>query len=439
MSKDGRTESATAGDTHEVGFRAFLFWLALAVLATLPAMWLKVSNSSLGPSVDAALFGAAILAAGFMLSWGAESAEGQISSGLIVAALALVTVLPEYAVDIYYALRAGQDPSSNYIHYAAANMTGANRLLIGLGWPLLVMLAWWRTRARAIPLAVVNWTEVAFLLLPTLYAFVILLRNRIGIVDAVVLIGIYAIYVRRVTGHPKSADEDDDDGDEEEEEPGLAAAIERLPVGQQYALMAALTIVAALVIYFSAERFAEAIIATGHAIGMNEFLLIQWVAPLASEAPTVTVAVLFVLSLRPSSGLAMLISDKINQWTLLVGMLPLAMSVGAGSLTALPLDARQHEEFFLTAAQSLFAIALLLRLRLGVAGALALFVLFTLQVTLAFAFRENEPATIATLTSVGWGYIVLTAAISLFNLEQIRQMIRAGLLGRAESPIPPRA
>ena len=437
MSGDGGAHGASA-DTHHVTFRAFLFWLALAVLGTLPAMWLKLTGSSLGPSLDAALFGAAILAAGFMLSWGAESAEGQISSGLIVAALALVTVLPEYAVDIYYAFRAGQQPASNYIHYAAANMTGANRLLIGVAWPLLVILAWWKTRARAIPLAPVNWTEIAFLLLPNLYAFVILLRDRIGILDAAVLIGIYAIYVRRVTRHPKPA-EDEEDDDEETEEPGLAAAIERLPVGQQYALMATLTIVAALVIFFSAERFAEAIVATGHSLGMNEFLLIQWVAPLASEAPTVTVAVLFVLSLRPSSGLAMLISDKINQWTLLVGMLPLAMSVGAGSLTALPLDARQHEEFFLTAAQSLFAIALLLRLRLSLAGALGLFALFTLQVTLAFTYRENEPTTIATLTSVGWGYIVLTLAIGVFNLGRIRQLLSAGLFGRVECPMRPGA
>lgn len=67
-----------------------------------------------------------------------------------------------------------------------------------------------------------------------------------------------------------------------------------------------------------------------------------------------------------------MISDKINQWTLLVGMLPLAMSVGAGALTSLPLDARQHEEFFLTAAQSLFGVALLLRLRLSVLSQLCL-------------------------------------------------------------------
>ncbi|MGC5340861.1 hypothetical protein ACPXBC_30290, partial [Escherichia coli] len=82
------------------------------------------------------------------------------------------------------------------------------------------------------------------------------------------------------------------------------------------------------------------------------------------------VAVLFVLATRAGNGLTAMISDKINQWTLLVGMLPLAMSVGAGVASALPLDARQSEEFFLTAAQSLFGLALLLRLRLSVTSAL---------------------------------------------------------------------
>jgi hypothetical protein len=37
-----------------------------------------------------------------------------------------------------------------------------------------------------------------------------------------------------------------------------------------------------------------------------------------------------VLANRSGDGLIALISDKINQWTLLVGMLPLALSVGAG-------------------------------------------------------------------------------------------------------------
>jgi cation:H+ antiporter len=411
-------------------------WLsiAVAVLAVMPALALRLAGAQLDPISTAAVFGVAIIASGFMLSWGAESAEGQISSGLILALVALVTVLPEYAVDIYYAYRAGQQPGSNYVHYAAANMTGANRLLVGVGWPLLVLIHWWRTRERSIPLAPVNAVEISFLLLPTLYAFVILLRDRISIVDAAVLIAMFGVYLWRVSRLPKVESVDEDDQDAEASEPGLAGVIEQLPTGQQWALMGALTAVAASVIFLSAEPFAEGIVASGRSIGINEFLLIQWIAPLASEAPAVTVAILFVLSLRASAGLTTMISDKINQWTLLVGMLPLAMSVGAGSLMALPLDSRQHEEFFLTAGQSLFGIVLLLRLRLGLAGAAALILLFVVQISLAFTFREDEARTIQTLTWLGWGYIGLSLAIAAANLQRLT-LLKTGLLGGRRSPV----
>ncbi|MBX9630154.1 MAG: sodium:proton exchanger [Burkholderiales bacterium] len=389
--------------------------IAIAILAVVPAIYFRAVGWRPDPILDAAVFGIAILAAGFMLSWGAETAEGQISAGLILAVVAIITVLPEYAVDIYYAWRAGQAPQSNYVHYAAANMTGANRLLVGMAWPLLVLLHWWRSRNRAISLAPVNSVEIVFLLLPSLYAFTILLKDSIAPLDAAVLVGIFALYLWRVTKLPKARDE--------QEEPGLAAEIEQLPPGQQWALMIGLAVVAGAVIFLSAEPFAEAMVDSGRVLGIDEFLLIQWLAPLASEAPAVTVAILFVLSNRAVAGLTTMISDKINQWTLLVAMLPLAMSVGAGNLMALPLDARQHEEFFLTAAQSLFGLALLLRLRLGLIGALTLAVLFSAQVGLAFSFREDDALTIRTLTWLGWVYLALTVVVVAANVNGLAQIV----------------
>ena len=403
--------------------------IAIAILVMLPAIYFRATGLRPDPLIDAAIFGAAILAAGFMLSWGAETAEGQISAGLILAVVAMITVLPEYAVDIYYAWRAGQAPESEYVHYAAANMTGANRLLVGLAWPLLVLLHWWKTRQRAIPLGPVNSVEIVFLLLPSLYAFTILLKDSIGLFDAAVLIAIFAAYLWRVSSLPKVHGDDDDD----EIEVGLAVEIEKLAVGQQWALMIGLAVVAAAVIFASAEPFAEAMVESGRVLGINEFLLIQWLAPLASEAPAVTVAILFVLSGRAAAGLTTMISDKINQWTLLVGMLPLAMSVGAGSLMALPLDARQHEEFFLTAAQSLFGLALLLRLRLGLGAAAALAVLFSAQVAFAFTFRDDEALTIRALTWLAWAYLALTAAIVAMNWRGLAQIVRTAL--RPHQPI----
>ncbi|KGB54694.1 Sodium/calcium exchanger family protein [Sphingopyxis sp. LC81] len=399
--------------------RKLWFSVAVAVLAMLPAIYFRVTDWRPDPILDAMVFGAAILAAGFMLSWGAETAEGQISAGLILAVVAIITVLPEYAVDIYYAWRAGQAPQSDYVHYAAANMTGANRLLVGIAWPLLVLLHWWRTRSQSIQLAPVNSVEILFLLIPSLYAFSILMKDSISFVDSILLIAIFIAYLWRVGSLPKVEEE----GEDEDEEVGLAAEIEKLPVRRQWALMGGLALTAATVIFVSAEPFAEAMIDSGRILGIDEFLLIQWLAPLASEAPAVTVAILFVLSNRAAAGLTTMISDKINQWTLLVGMLPLAMSVGAGSLMALPLDARQHEEFFLTAAQSLFGLALLLRLRLGIGGAIALSVLFSAQIGLAFTFRDDEALTIRTLTWLGWGYLALAAAIVAMNWKGLKQIL----------------
>ncbi|MBK7513827.1 MAG: hypothetical protein IPI76_16450 [Chloracidobacterium sp.] len=129
--------------------KKFILYVAIAMTATLPGLIVRFAGIEMTPIVATGVFFVAILAAGILLSWGAEAAEKHVSQGLAVAVLALITVLPEYAVDIYFSYQAGKDPSSSYVGYAAANMTGANRLLIGMAWPMLVLLYWWRGRNAA--------------------------------------------------------------------------------------------------------------------------------------------------------------------------------------------------------------------------------------------------------------------------------------------------
>lgn len=391
---------------------------ALAVMA--PAMVFRVTGWRPAPLIDTAIFGVAVLAAGFMLSWGAEAAERYFSQGLILAGVALITVLPEYAVDMYYAFQAGRAPQSQYVHYAAANMTGANRLLVGLAWPTIMLLHWWRTRERAIVLAAANTVEIGFLFIASLYAFVILLKNRIDLFDFILLVAIFGAYLWQVGRVPKA-----DSEAEEDDEPGPAGALAKLKPAAQWSWMAGLAIVAGIAILMSAEPFAEAIVASGRVLGIDEFLLIQWLAPLASEAPAISVAILFVLSGRAAAGLTAMISDKINQWTLLVGMLPLAMSLGASGIMALPLDARQSEEFFLTAAQSLFALSLLIRLRFSLWSGLALAVLFLVQVTIAFVFRNDAARVVSSLTMLGWAYLALSIPFFLTGLPNLIKIMRS--------------
>jgi cation:H+ antiporter len=98
--------------------------------------------------------------------------------------------------------------------------------------------------------------------------------------------------------------------------------------------------------------------------------------PLASEAPEFGVAILFALRGRGSVGLGALISSKVNQWTLLVGALPVAYVAAGGGWRGLPLDGRQTEELVLTSAQSLLATLLISELRFSRIEAVLLAALF---------------------------------------------------------------
>ena len=414
--------------------RKFFLYLALAIAATLPGFYLRLTGTHMAPVLEAAIFFVAILGAGFLLSWGAEAAEEHVSQGLVIGVLALITVLPEYAVDLYYTYQAGLHPGSAYAGFAAANMTGANRLLIGAGWPLIVGLYWWHSGKKAVALSWDNAAEIAYLALASLYSFVIVWRGSIGLVDCVVLVGIFAAYLWRLSKLAK-ADHDAAEEAEDDDEVGPAAALVTLPVRQQWLIMGVLTIIAVAVIVMAAEPFAEALLAAGRDLGVNQFLLVQWVAPFASEVPEVVLVVLFVLNNRPTAALGALVSDKINQWTLLVGMIPVVYALGAGHLTGFPLDARQHEEFFLTAAQSLFAVALLLRLRLSLASAAILFGLFGVQFALAWVFEHDEARSVRLLTGMGWGYIVLALGLFWWNRAGLVQYVRVGLMAQAEPPV----
>lgn len=414
--------------------KRFLSLVAIALLAALPAIIFRITGLRPNPILDAAIFGVAILGAGFLLSWGAEAAEQYISQGLILAVVALVTVLPEYAVDLYYAYQAGKaGPESQYVHYAAANMTGANRLLVGLAWPVIVLIHWMKDRHQAIELSPSNAIEIGFLLVASIYAFGILYMGRITLIDFVVLAAIFFAYVWRVRNTPKI------DNPDEVEQAGPAAALNTLPLATQWTILIGLVVVACGVILVAAEPFAEAMVSSGRVLGINEFLLIQWLAPLASEAPAVSVAILFVLANRSGNGLTAMISDKINQWTLLVGMLPLAMSVGAGTISSLPLDARQSEEFFLTAAQSLLGIALLLRLRLSIASAALLAAMFSVQVVLAFYYRNDEARTIVTLTWLAWVYLVMALAVFSINGPRLLAILRTAFLSPGSAALDTKA
>src|SRR5919198_4139913 len=122
--------------------------VALALLAAVPALLVRLTGASVPVEPATLLFGLAIVGASFAMAWGAEAAEHDIPRALALTVVALLAVFPEYAVDIVFAIKAGHDPS--FAPYAAANMTGSNRLLVGLGWPMISLLVWVARRERVL-------------------------------------------------------------------------------------------------------------------------------------------------------------------------------------------------------------------------------------------------------------------------------------------------
>ena len=382
-------------------------WYAIGGMAALgvPGVVMRLGGFHPDPIFDSIIFGIAILGAAFLLSWGAEASEMDISQGMALAVIALIAVLPEYAVDAVLAWKAGADPAQAEKGLAIANMTGGNRLLIGVAWPLVFVLFFYRTKIKELVVDRQRALELTFLAIATAYVIFIPLRNHVTLIDTMVLVSMFGCYVF-FTARQES---------EEVELVGPARSIGHMPKRKRRVSIIVLLVYSASVIFASAEPFADGLVETGEKLGISEFLLIQWVAPLASEAPEVLIASLLAWRGRAAVGMGALISSKVNQWTLLIGTLPIAFSLSAGEfhLTGgLPLDDRQREEIFLTAAQSAFAIAVFANLKMGKAEALLLFVLFATQL-----FITNEQVRIWYAAA----YTALCVVLLVLNWRDVRE------------------
>ncbi|RLK54290.1 sodium:proton exchanger [Actinokineospora cianjurensis] len=422
--------------------------LGAAAVATAPGVFLGVTGVHLTPPLAALLFGVAVIGAAFVLSWVAEAVQVDISPGLAITVLALIAVLPEYAVDFVFASEGGRAfaeygpacvPPGSSDHsscgLALANMTGANRILVGVGWALVVLLAAWRIRRGSnnkpdddsgdgergghkkhagVTLERTDAVPLAFLAVATLYSLTLPLRHSITLIDAAVLVAIFVLYAVRVAKAPP--------GDPDLE--GVAKVLGEQPRLRRRLTCVGLFAFAAAVILLVAENFAHALVETGTQVGISQFFLVQWLAPLASEAPELLVACLYAWRLKTTDALATLVSSKVNQWTLLVGTLPVVFAIASASTSGLPIDAAQREELLLTAAQSLFAVSLLLSLTITVRGGLLLLGLFVAQFVLAAVLPESVKG--IELVALSCVYLVGAAVVTFRSRRDVVALAKDG-------------
>ena len=113
--------------------RSLWVWIFAFIVLGFPAVFLRFSGVHLDPLLAALIYGIGIVGGAFLLSWAAEVAQMDVSASLAIAVLALIAILPEYAIETVLAIQAGSSfdvvtrEVTPEMGRVAANVTGANR------------------------------------------------------------------------------------------------------------------------------------------------------------------------------------------------------------------------------------------------------------------------------------------------------------------------
>jgi cation:H+ antiporter len=322
-----------------------------------------------------------ILVSAFLVAWGAEAAQFLMSQGLALAILAWLQTLPEFAVEAVIAWEAGRNPER--AHLAIANLTGAIRLLLGLGWPMIYFVfAVFRRRSAAPPEPIKlhreHAVEVVGLLPPLLYFVVIVVKQTITWVDAVILILLYVAYLLVLLRHPPH------DAEQVGDAPRVSQWAYRQRGWRQKAAIGALFAGGGFLLYVTAHPFLESMLALAALLGVSQFVLVQWVAPFLSEFPEKVSAFMWARRVTHAPmALMNMVSSNINQWTVLAAMIPLVYGYShyhhTGTWSAFHFDHEQRIEIILTLLQTGLGIMVLANMEFDWFDASALFVLWVVQ------------------------------------------------------------
>jgi cation:H+ antiporter len=228
-----------------------------------------------------------------------------------------------------------------------------------------------------VPIEPVLAIEVTVLIVATMYSLLLPFKATITVWDAVIFMLMFAGYVWLAGRAPHI----------EPEPAGPVATLATLPKGWRRFAYVLMFLYSGLVILVATEPFTEGLIHLGKSLGISEFLLILCY---------------FALRGHVASAMSAIISSKINQWTLLIGSLPIIYSVSTGHLAFLPLEPRPREEVLLTAAQSLFACAVIANRFFSRLEALLLFVLFAVQLMLPSVMVRYAFSVLYLVLALGW-------------------------------------
>ncbi|MBI3449684.1 MAG: hypothetical protein HY049_12315 [Acidobacteria bacterium] len=319
-----------------------------------------------------------IVLAALIIAWGAEAAQFLISQGLALAILAWLQTLPEFAVEAVIAWNAPHTPHG--VELISANFTGSLRLLVGLAWPAIYLVAAvgcrrkHRRPLREIRLENEHSVQVMALVPPLLYFIFIWAKGTLTIVDSVALMVIYFAYLFLLNRLPPQEAEHIEDME------AIPRAILGLKPATRNAVIFGLFLAGGLILYLVAEPFLESLLALAVSMGMSQYFFVQWIAPFLSEFPESGSAFYWARKIRGAPvALMNMVSSNINQWTMLVAMIPVVYCWSSGSVVPVVFDQHQRTEILLTISQSALGFILLCNMSFAWYEAVGIFVLWFVQ------------------------------------------------------------
>ncbi|MCL5020464.1 MAG: hypothetical protein M1339_02120 [Bacteroidetes bacterium] len=349
------------------------YFIFMSLYSVTASVWLHIYPSDTAGMVAVLCFSTVIVSA-LIISWAAEAAEFSISQGLAVAIVALLQVVPEFMVEAVIAWRKDID-------LMMANFTGSNRLLMGVGWPLIFVTADIYSRMKNgkkidfIQLRPENIVEVLALFISSVYFIIVLLKRDLQVYDGIFLGIVFVSYMYILRVLPE----------EEEEKKEDLLAMPRALVSvegekKRGFIVFILFLVGGLAMWAVADPFLNSMKEVSAAFGISAFVFVQWVAPFLSEFPEKVTAFYWARTIRLAPmALLNMISSKVNQWTLLVSMIPIVYSFSMGRISTIPLDIHHREEILLSMMMTFYGCATLAKLRFTRVNAVVLFVLWLAQ------------------------------------------------------------
>ena len=380
----------------------------------------------------------------FVLAWAAESAQFLVSQGLALAILAWLQTLPEFAVEAVIAWEKN-------VPLITANFTGSLRLLVGLGWPLVYFTAAIAagrnrrllsagkrsshksptrsgqatdSRARghrlssspnataeprffeSINLEKEHSIEVMGLIPPLAYFWLIYFKGTLNMIDSIFLVFMYLAYLMVIRKVPPQEPEKIEDLE------AIPRKILALSSFRKHFVIALLFLGGGAGILLIARPFLHSMLALAASLGVSQFVFVQWVAPFLSEFPEKLSAFYWAKTVkRAPMGFMNIVSSNINQWTLLVAMIPVVYSMSCGQYSTIVFDQHQRTEILLTMAQSILGFILLANMEFRVHEAVGLFLLWLVQFVMP-GVREE-------ITIVYFGWIAFEFMMALFGKRRL--------------------